>query len=242
MRFPLTTTIRCIAIVARSCCMPRVLLITTRETSFVVPPLRAVWMPSGTEHEVFTREPASIRTLYVEPNARPNLPKDCCIVEVSELLRELILEACRLPMLYELDSRNLRVMELILDELTTMRTTALHVPMPQDQRLVKICSAILREPGHTDALNDLADAAKMGRRSFTRLFRRETGISFASWRQNVRLMAAISRLALGEAVTKVAFDVGYSSPSAFTAMFRRTFGEAPTRYLSHHGAAADHSH
>jgi AraC-like DNA-binding protein len=30
----------------------------------------------------------------------------------------------------------------------------------------------------------------------------------------------------------VAFDVGYSSPSAFTAMFRRTFGVAPTRYLS----------
>jgi AraC-like DNA-binding protein len=212
-----------------------VLLITTRETSFVVPPLRAVWMPSRVEHEVFAREPASIRTLYVEPDVRPELPQHCCVVEVTELLRELVLEACRLPILYELNGRNERVMSLILDELATMRTTSLHVPMPQDERLVKVCNALLRDPAHKDDLNDLADAAIMGRRSFTRLFRRETGVSFATWRQNVRLMQAMSRLALGEPVTKVAFDVGYSSSSAFTAMFRRTFGVAPTRYLSHQG-------
>jgi len=72
----------------------------------------------------------------------------------------------------------------------------------------------------------------MGRRTFTRTFRRETGISFATWRQNVRLMEALSRLAIGQPVTTVAYDVGYNSPSAFTAMFRRAFGSAPTQYLA----------
>ncbi len=68
----------------------------------------------------------------------------------------------------------------------------------------------------------------MGRRTFTRMFRRETHMSFAAWRQHVRLMEALSRLATGEPVTAVAFDVGYNSPSAFTAMFRKAFGAAPT--------------
>ena len=35
----------------------------------------------------------------------------------------------------------------------------------------------------------------------------------------------------GESVTNVALDVGYDSPSAFTAMFRRELGAAPRRYL-----------
>ena len=37
-------------------------------------------------------------------------------------------------------------------------------------------------------------------------------------------------LAVDHAVTSVAFDVGYESPSAFTAMFHRSFGVAPSRY------------
>jgi len=209
-----------------------VMLITTAHASFVVPPLRAVWMPGGVEHEAFAREPASVRTLYVEPGARDGLPNDCRVVEVSDLLRELILEACRIPVEYDVTGRDGRLMDLILDELTAMRTTALHVPMPQDERLVRVCNAILRDPAQKDALDDWADIAGMGRRTFTRTFRRETGVSFATWRQNVRLMEAVSRLALGQPVTMVAFDVGYSSSSAFTAMFRRTFGVAPTRYLS----------
>ena len=92
--------------------------------------------------------------------------------------------------------------------------------------------AVLADPAQNDALDDWADVAAMGRRTFTRAFRRETGMSFATWRQNVRLIEAMSLLSIGHSVTRVALDVGYSSPSAFTAMFRRTFGVAPTHYVS----------
>ena len=78
----------------------------------------------------------------------------------------------------------------------------------------------------------------MGRRTFTRAFRKDTGMSFAEWRQNVRLMEAVSLLSIGEPVTRVALDVGYNSPSAFTAMFRRTFGVAPSHYLQEYARAS----
>ena len=206
--------------------------VTTDRASFVVPPQRALWMPGGVPHEVHCRGHVSVRTLYVDTSARAGFSDKCHVVEVSDLLRELILEAITLPIEYDVDGRDGRVMTLLLDEIAAAPSIPLHVPMPQEPRLIRICRAILDNPAHNDTLDDWARIASMGRRTFTRMFRRETEMSFAAWRQHVRLMEALSRLATGEPVTAVAFDVGYNSPSAFTAMFRKAFGAAPTRYMT----------
>ncbi|MHB8530563.1 MAG: AraC family transcriptional regulator, partial [Caulobacteraceae bacterium] len=208
-----------------------VVAITTDEASFVVPPQRAVWVPAGVDHEAYCRGHVSCRTLYIDTEVVEGLPEHCQVIEVPDLLRELIVEATRLPIEYDEAGREGRVIALILDEIRASQAVRLHVPMPADPRLARVCGEILKDPSHPDDLDEWAAAAFMGRRTFTRSFRKETGLSFASWRQNVRLMEALSRLAVGESVTHVAFDVGYNSPSAFTAMFRRTFGVAPTSYL-----------
>jgi AraC-like DNA-binding protein len=104
--------------------------------------------------------------------------------------------------------------------------------MPRSERLARVCLAVLADPAQKDALDDWAGHAAMGRRTFTRAFRDETGMSFAAWRQNVRLIEAMARLAVGASVTRVAYEVGYNSPSAFTATFRRAFGLPPTHYLA----------
>ena len=208
-----------------------VTILSTHDASSVAPPQRAVWIPAGVEHEVRCRGRVQLRTLYIASDAAPDLPTACQVIEVSNLLRELILAAGDLPIEYRLEGRDQRIMDLILDEIRCARRIPLSVPMPQNERLARICKAILADPSQHDALNDWADAAAMGRRTFTRTFRKETGMSFATWRQNVRLVDALSRLATGHSVTATALDVGYSSPSAFTAMFRRTFGVPPTHYL-----------
>ena len=71
----------------------------------------------------------------------------------------------------------------------------------------------------------------MSRRTFTRIFRAETGMSFGEWRQQACLFAALPRLAAGESVTGLALDLGYESPAAFTSMFKRMLGAPPSRYL-----------
>lgn len=212
-----------------------IMSVTTHSGSFVVPPQRAVWIPAGVEHQVFCRSRVSLRTIYVDSNARDSLPQTCRVIEVSDLFRELIIEATHLPVEYDVDGRDGRVMELLLDEITATPTAPLHIPMPNSERLVRVCQGILKEPAQNDALEDLARSVGMGQRTFTRAFRRETGMSFGAWRQHVRLLEALSRLAVGQPVTTVALDVGYSSPSAFTAMFRRTFGAAPTEYFAEQG-------
>lgn len=124
-----------------------------------------------------------------------------------------------------------RVMALLLDEITRTPAAPLQIPVPQNEHLVRVCRAILADPAQKGTIDDWAERAHQGRRTFTRLFRKETGKSFAAWRQHVRLMEALSQLAVGQRITKVAFDVGYSSSSAFTAAFHRTFGAAPAQYL-----------
>jgi AraC-like DNA-binding protein len=90
---------------------------------------------------------------------------------------------------------------------------------------------LLDQPALEVRIDDMAAAAGMSRRSFTRLFRQQTGMSFTAWRQQACLLAALTRLDQGEPVTRVAVELGYGSASAFTAAFRRVLGAPPSRYL-----------
>jgi len=209
-----------------------VMIVATARASFIVPPQRAVWVPGGMTHEVRCRGRVACRTLYFDTASIGGLPDSARVIEVSDLLRELIVEATRLPIDYDERGRDGRVIALIVDEIVGSRSANYHVPMPQSDRLARVCSAVLADPAGKDALDDCANAAAMGRRTFTRAFRSETGMSFAAWRQQVRLIEALSLLSLGTPVTTVAFEVGYDSPSAFIVAFRRAFGASPLRHLA----------
>ncbi|ALS60003.2 AraC family transcriptional regulator [Pandoraea norimbergensis] len=206
--------------------------IETATGTWLVPPHRAAWIPAGVTHNCNGRGQAILAcSLYIDPAVSNQLPNECCIIEVSTLLRSLISEAIDIPSLYEPEGRDGRVMSLIVDEICRAPTVPLHLPMPRDPRLLRICRMLLAEPGNDGDLDDWARVGNVGRRTLTRLFRSETGITFSHWRQQLRLMVALSRLAAGDAVTTIALDLGYESPSAFTSMFRTAMGRTPKEYL-----------
>ena len=213
-----------------------VMSVRTPEVSFVIPPQRAVWLPAGMKHEVACRGPVSLRTLYL-PAQVDGSQDDCRVFEVSNFLKALILEAVEFPPLYDLEGREGRIIAILLEEMARMPNAPYQVAMPSDRRLLRVCSAILATPSDPRDIDDWAKLAGMGRRTFTRAFKQETGMGLAVWRQQVRLMEALSMLVAGISITQVAYDVGYDSPSGFAAMFRRTFGVAPSQYLTA-GAAA----
>lgn len=199
---------------------------------WVVPPQRAVWIPAGIEHEVRMTGVVSMRTLYIRPEAAPWLPTQCSAVHVSPLLRELILAAATLPPLYDRDGRDGRIMALILDEIRTLSVAPLHLPEPRDPRLKRITAALMQNPADRRRLEDWSKAVGASSRTVARLFLQETGMTFRQWQRQARLLSALPRLAEGQAVTTVALDLGYDSPSAFIEMFRRTMGTTPGRYFS----------
>lgn len=205
--------------------------IITEESSFILPPRRAMWIPAGVLHEVHCRAPVSSCTLYIDPTL-DRQPQQCRVFEVSDLVKALIFEVGHFATGYDLEGREGRIVDLLLDEIKRMPNTPGELAMPRDRRLLRVCKALIDDPADQRDIDDWTKIAGMSRRTFTRLFREETGTGLAVWRQQVRLMAAVSRMADGQAITSVAFDVGYESPSAFSAMFHRVFGVAPSAYLS----------
>lgn len=205
--------------------------VTTDGGCYVVPPQRALWLPAGVEHEVLCRSRVSLRTLYVVDDDMDFLPDRACIIEVSSLMRALILEAMTLETDYALDGREGRIMRLVLDEIGKQAISVPSLPMPADDRLLRVCRFVLANLSDCGDLDRWAEIAGMGRRTMTRLFRDQTGLSLGAWRQQARLVAACSRLAEGSSVTAAACEVGYESSSAFTAMFQRCFGTTPSLFM-----------
>ncbi|WP_226911356.1 AraC family transcriptional regulator [Gallaecimonas mangrovi] len=209
-----------------------VMVVTTDTSSFVVPPHRGLWIPAGIYHAAHVRSSLSLHCLFIEQGSHPGLPDSCMVVGVSELLRSLIVQAMLLPAEYDESNREGRIMQLIVDEIALMSHEPLLLPMPQDTRLLKVCQQFLNDPTQEQDLSDWADVACMSRRSFTRLFRQQTQLSFTAWRQQARLNEALSRLSNGAPITTVAMDVGYNSSSAFSAAFHKVFGVPPSKFAT----------
>jgi len=172
-----------------------------------------------------------MRSLYVHPNATVGLPGECCVMSVQPFLRELIVKVSDLAGRQQLSDSFARLVSVVLDELRELKVAPLHLPLPRDPRLKAVTDSLIAEPGDNRDLTQWGKRAGASARTLARLFRRETGMTFAGWRRRLRLLAAVSRLGGGESVTTVAYDLGYHSPSAFVAMFRRSLGTSPGRYL-----------
>lgn len=207
-----------------------VVTVTTRAGRWMVPPGHALWIPAGVRHAVDTIGRVDMHSVYVLPDAIPGLPSHLHVTGLTSLMRSLIAEAIRL----RADAATPRagfILGALLHEILRLPQRPLGLPFPSQKRLAQLCREYLVQPTAHLKIDHWADAAGMSRRSFTRLFRAETGLSLSTWRQQACLMAALPRLSAGETVTAVALDLGYDSVPAFTTMFCRVMGAPPKTYL-----------
>lgn len=202
-------------------------------SQWVVPATHAVWIPPNVSHGARSHGPFAGWSVYVSPQGCVELPDTPCILATSGLLREAVMQAAawQSP---ELDAAQQRLAGVIVDEIRTLPRVTLGLPMPQDARLRKIAEALSDCPDDERHLQEWATWAGIAPRTLTRRFALETGFSFTAWRQRVRLLRALERLAAGVPVTRVALELGYDNVSAFIALFRRTFGVTPGRYFTTH--------
>jgi AraC-like DNA-binding protein len=207
-----------------------VMVVRSAAGTWIVPPNRAVWLAPGLDHETIMSGQVRIRTVFVDPRAASHLPENNCVIAVSPLLRELIVAATRIPVDYDEAGRDGRLMRLLLDELRVSDVLPLHLPFPDDIRLRTICEAIADNPSDSSTVEHWAGRVGVSAKTVHRLFAKQTGMKFAQWRQQARLLHALRRIASGEKIIDVAFDCGYASQSAFAAMFRRHFGVPPSMF------------
>ncbi|HEX3709908.1 MAG TPA: helix-turn-helix transcriptional regulator [Pseudolabrys sp.] len=206
-----------------------IMRVETTEAAWIVPPARALWLPPQWPHSVTMRSHLEMRTVYIAPGSCEALPQQPVLVEISGLLRELILALLKEPADYDEGGRGGSVAQLILAELARLRERKLEVPMPRDARALRVARALLSDSSIDYDLDRWAEQAGASRRTLARLFRSQTGLGFAEWRARLRAVDGLARLSAGASVAETAASVGYASPSAFSAMIRRTLGGPPRR-------------
>ncbi|MGF6208621.1 AraC family transcriptional regulator [Pseudomonas frederiksbergensis] len=206
--------------------------VKTEHGLWLVPPNKALWIPPGIVHDQLMMTSVKMRTLYVAPDKCAAMGDICRLVEVSVLLRELIVAFILEPIEYDLDGKGMLLAGLILLEMAVAATVPLAIPWPRDRRLLVVCNAILAHPDQPRTIEYWANEVGASSRTLIRLFVNETKLTFRQWVQQVHLAEALDRLERGEALGKVADALGYASPSAFTALFRKVMGESPRDYLA----------
>ncbi|MBP2869997.1 MULTISPECIES: AraC family transcriptional regulator [Pseudomonas] len=199
---------------------------------WIVPPQCAVWIPGDLPHAARGAGETECYCLFVEPDAAPELPKTCCTIAVSPLLRELIMKVAGFPEFYAQGGREDRLIATLLDELVAAPVEDLHLPMPRDLRLRRLVEMMLDDPTDKTAKADWATRIGMSERSMSRLLLHEIGMSFGRWRRQMHVILALQRLTKGESVQTVALELGYENASGFVTMFRKAVGKPPARYLS----------
>lgn len=205
-----------------------VMRVRTDREAWIVPPDRAVYIPGGTEHAVAMRGQVEMRSLYIQRHAVPGLPTAATVLEVSDLLRALVLALLDEPVVYDPEARGGKLADLILDEIPRAKPLSLVIPMPRDKRLIRLCDALLADPRREETLEGWSHEVGASPRTLSRLFQDEIGLTFTVWRQRVRFHNALEALVRGEPVGIVARANGYASSSAFAAAFRKSLGVTPS--------------
>lgn len=208
-----------------------VMWVEVEREALLVPPQRAVWLPAGTVHSIHMMSAVDMRNLYLhEQNVQP-LSKQSGVFEVNGLLRELITTIAE----QERDEIYLKAAyRLVVLELAHAARYSLRIRLPSssDRRLEVLCRAVIDNPSVDIGFEQHAASVGASVRTLSRLFAQEFGMGFAQWRRQVQLAVALSRLAEGQPVSRVARSLGYL-PSSFSDMFRRELGVSPTDFQPH---------
>jgi AraC-like DNA-binding protein/mannose-6-phosphate isomerase-like protein (cupin superfamily) len=206
--------------------------VSSGQSAWLIPPQFALWIPARTLHRIHMLGAVSMRTLYLRPRVAARTEPGTAVVHVTPLLRELIEETVRVGQLRSKNRYQCALRDMLIAQLERASPMPTFVTLPREDRALAVAQAILRKPSDSRPMAALCAASGVSVRTIQRTFRKEVGIDFESWRRQVRLIRAIELLISGRTVKQTAAEIGYSQPSAFVEMFRRTFGTTPKAWVS----------
>ena len=200
--------------------------VTLDQQLCLLPPGRLIWIPALLPHQAQMSQQVDYRSVYLDPGHYPNLPPKVQLLAANEVLTAVLERVAQADLDQDWDQPPaLHVMLVLLDELQRAPDQTLFLPLPLDARLRRIALDTL-----PPALHVLATYLGASEKTISRLFKRDTGLSYQQWRQQWRLLKSIEQLSTGGSVTQLASDLGFASDSAFIAFFKEQTGLTPGQY------------
>lgn len=200
------------------------------ERHYLAPPQYGIWLPPFVEHTGLNRYETSFCSVYIAEELCVSLPRTTCAITVSPLVRAILAYLRDYPPGEKRTDEEERLLRVLVDQLAGAACAGSYLPMSDDPILAPVLRALEANPGDTRTLPALAREANASERTLMRRCQRDLGMSFAEWRQRLRVVKAMPLLGAGHTVENIALDLGYGSASAFITMFRRMVGVTPDEF------------
>ncbi|MEX1166695.1 MAG: helix-turn-helix transcriptional regulator [Hydrogenophaga sp.] len=200
------------------------------ELHLLAPPQFGIWLPPRLEHTGLNHQESHHCSLYVSPAVCGAMPAEPCALTVSPLVRAMLEHLRDHPPSLAPSEEAQRLMGVLLDQLAHQPSTHSYLPQSNDPLLAPALKALENDPSDNRTLAEFAQAAHTTERTLARRCERDLGMSLGDWRQRLRVVRALPLLEAGQKVEVIAFDLGYSSASAFIAMFKRRMGATPDEF------------
>ncbi|MDG4651653.1 AraC family transcriptional regulator [Chryseobacterium arthrosphaerae] len=205
--------------------------VTTSDRQFVLPPFRVLWIPAHEVHRVNFRNIVAYRSIYFdENNAGKYLNSGLKVLHVNPLLKEIIERIC----FWEwtpFNKNQENILKVLWDEINTAPEEKLELKMPQDRRFMKMAEEWTKRISMPPLLKKLSEKTGAVEKTISRIFKKETGLSYQEWRQQWRLQRSIELLVDGNSIGETAHILDFSSDSAFIDFFKKHTGSTPLQYL-----------
>lgn len=194
---------------------------------FTVSRGHGLWMPAGVVHGGRVTAGAEFSEAFFAPDRTPFVFEEPKAIAMTPLLESLLTHLSRT----DLDLAARARAEAVVFDVLRPSERQFALQLPGDPRIDAIAEALLDDPADDRSLEEWARLLGVSDRTITRAFRRATGLSFAQWRQVLRVHRALTLLSEGSDVTTVSETLGYAQPSSFIAAFRRVMGTTPGAFF-----------
>lgn len=202
----------------------------TPEGRFLTPPQFSAWIPPDVPHSSTLQHAIVYRAIYIAPALCGVLPAQACILPVSSIIRAVLADLAARDIRRPETPADLRLAQVVVDELAKAPIQHSYLPGASTPALAQVLQALQAEPGDHRSVADWAQQVHLTERTLARHCLRELGMTLGEWRQRLRFLRAVDALEAGRSVQQIAFDLGYSTASAFIAMFQRETGATPEQY------------
>ena len=198
--------------------------------NILCPPQHGVWIPPGVVHSCYLRHAVQYRSVYLAPELCRQLPTVAGCMPIGGIIKAILLDFGSRGVQVPQTAQDLRLAQVVHDQLCATPLELSFLPVAQHPALVQVLDAMQASPDDHRSLSEWAQTGHMTERTLARHCQTELGMSLGEWRQRMRYLRAIDALEAGHTVQRIAYDLGYSSPSAFIAMFQRESGLPPEQF------------
>ena len=196
----------------------------------VAPPQYGIWIPPDMPHSCHLRHAVVYRAFYVSPRLCARLPGALSVLRIGPIIKTILSDLATRGVHEPETAEDDRLAQVMVDQLVRSRGRPHYLPTATHPALAQLLQTMAQRPDDHRSAAELAESIHMTERTLARRCQRELGMSLGEWRLRLRYLQAVDRLESGKTVQEVAFDLGYSTSSAFIAMFQRAAGMAPEQF------------